>query len=60
MVKPIYSNILNIPQQGYQLNESIRMLAYNPSAIDLLDPYINILVKLNGVFFQDNHTQYIF
>ena len=50
MVKPIYSNILNIPQQGYQLNESIRMLAYNPSAIDLLDPYINIFGKAEWSF----------
>jgi hypothetical protein len=48
MAKPIY--LLNIPQQGYQLNSAIRMLAYNPSAIDLLDPYINIFGKAEWSF----------
>ena len=40
MVKPIY--LLNIPQQGNKLNKLICCLAYNPSAIDLLEPYIHI------------------
>ena len=48
MTKPIY--LLNIPQQGNQLNSAIRILAYNPSAIDLLEPYIHIFGKAEWSF----------